>query len=75
MWNAEVITDFVYNNSLQLTINSIASWVRPRLIFFKVTAKNISNRPLEFTVKKSISDSLTASLLTGKLINLRKKEM
>jgi hypothetical protein len=75
LWNAEVITDFVYNNSLQLTINSIASWVRPRLIFFKVTAKNISNRPLEFTVKKSISDSLTASLLTGKLINLRKKEM
>ena len=67
LWNAEVVTEFVYDNSVHFTIQSLASWVNPRLAFFKVTAKNMGTEPVRFSVNKSISDSLTASMLTGNL--------
>lgn len=71
LWNAEVVTEFVYDNSVRLIIHSIASWVNPRLVFFKVTAKNTASHPIRFAVNRSISDSLTASMLTGKLNTVR----
>jgi hypothetical protein len=67
LWNAEVVTEFVYDDSVQLTIQSVASWVNPRLVFFKVIAKNKGSNPIRFSVNRTISDSLTASMLTGKL--------